>query len=615
MPELKVLSQPDNRTISVARQPLQQPKITVAPPQQQQQLKVASAPPPQELKVSSAPIGQGQITQINDQPYTPKMNLAEFGQKIKQKYPEYADISDEELGRATLEKYPEYADRVDTPVVPEAPVEADRSKGFFGRLGDDIKQRYENVKDSSKLVDEGKQGNLGFGFQLAGQLAGAVGDVVGEGITSAYRTVTPDKIQEGVALAGDELGKSEIVQKGFGAYEKFKEKNPALAKNLEAAGNIASVIPVGKGAGLAATALERVAPKTALRIASLAEKTAARFAPKIVDDALENAIEVTRPILKVGEKEAALAGGQGYIEKGIVKIKENASDIRIAESVKDIVTKNANPVDNLNSVKEGIRAISESVGEELTKNNGIFNTNQLKTVLNKAKEGSKVVFGSDKALESAYDAVVTEMIRIVDETPKNLRGLWDARKMFDDVMESKFGKKAFEDATDNARTNAIRDVRRAVNDYIGNRLPEGNQYKATLKRLSNMYDARDRLASIGARMVDQTKVQRFMAAISKNPTIATLAAVGLGGSLMAIISSPIALGALAIGAPFYIGKKLIKPSMVKSVLLKIINKKNMVFQAGERQVILDFINNINIDPAAESEPAVEETEQLNETIE
>lgn len=611
MPELKVLSQPDNRTISVARQPLQQPKITVAPPQQQQQLKVASAPPPQELKVSSAPTGQGQITQINDQPYTPKMNLAEFGQKIKQKYPEYADISDEELGRATLEKYPEYADRVDTPVVPEAPVEADRSKGFFGRLGDDIKQRYENVKESSKLVDEGKQGNLGFGFQLAGQLAGAVGDVVGEGITSAYRTVAPRAVEDAVARAGDEIGQSEIVQKGFGAYEKFKEKNPALAKNLEAAGNIASIIPVGKGAGLAASALERVAPKTALRIASLAEKGAARFAPRALDEALENAIEVTRPILKEGERKAALNAGQGYVEKGIVKIKENAKDIEIADSVKDIVTKNANPIENLNSVKEGIRAISESVGEELTRNNGIFNSSQLRTVLNKAKEGSKVVFGTDKSLESAYDAVVTEMMRIVDETPKNLRGLWDARKMFDKVIEEKFGKKVFEDATDNARTNAIRDVRRAVNNYIADRLPEGNQYKATLKRLNNMYDAKDRLAAIGSKMVNQTKVQRFMAAISKNPTIATLAAVGIGSSLMSIISSPLALGALAIGAPFYIGKKLITPSRVRSTLLKILNNKNMIFQAGERQVILDFMNSINVDPAAEES----DTEQLNETIE
>lgn len=614
MPELKVISQPDNRTISVARQPLQQPKITVAPPQQQAPLRVAPAPPPQKLEVRSAPADQPEITQINGQPYTPKMDLAAFGRKIKEKYPEYADISDEELGRATLEKYPEYADRVVTPsAAPEQAPPPDRSKGFFGRLGDDIKQRYENVKESSKLVDEGKQGNLGFGFQLAGQIAGGVGDVIGEGITSAYRTVAPRAVEDAVARAGDEIGQSEVVQGAFKKYEGFKENHPALAKNLEAAGNIASIIPVGKGAGLAATALERVAPKTALRIGALAEKGAARLAPRLADEALENAIEVTRPILKVGEKEAALAGGQGFVEKGIVKIKENARDIQIAESVKDIVTKNANPVENLNSVKEGIRAISESVGEELTRNNGIFNSNQLKSVLNKAKEGSKVVFGSDKSLESAYDAVVTEMMRIVDESPKNLRGLWDARKLFDDVMESKFGKKAFEDATDNARTNAIRDVRRAVNDYIANRLPEGNQYKQTLRRLSNMYDARDRLAAIGARMVDQTKVQRLMAVISKNPTIATLAAVGLGGSLMAILSSPIALGALAIGAPFYIGKKLIKPSMVKSTLLKILNRKNAVFQAGERQVILDFLNNINIDPAAESEPEAEEqTDQLIE---
>ncbi len=41
------------------------------------------------------------------------MNAAEFGQKIKQQHPEYADIPDAELGSKVLAKYPQYSDMVD----------------------------------------------------------------------------------------------------------------------------------------------------------------------------------------------------------------------------------------------------------------------------------------------------------------------------------------------------------------------------------------------------------------------------------------------------------------------------------------------------------------------
>jgi len=40
------------------------------------------------------------------------MTIEEFGQKIKMKYPQYADLSDKEIGGKMLQKYPEYQDMV-----------------------------------------------------------------------------------------------------------------------------------------------------------------------------------------------------------------------------------------------------------------------------------------------------------------------------------------------------------------------------------------------------------------------------------------------------------------------------------------------------------------------
>lgn len=43
-----------------------------------------------------------------------KKSLSEFGETIKTKYPQYADMDSTELGKKMLEKYPQYSDMVDT---------------------------------------------------------------------------------------------------------------------------------------------------------------------------------------------------------------------------------------------------------------------------------------------------------------------------------------------------------------------------------------------------------------------------------------------------------------------------------------------------------------------
>ena len=48
-----------------------------------------------------------------------KYTLEEFGQLIKDKYPEYADIDNVTLAQKMLEKYPEYSEQVTMDVVEE----------------------------------------------------------------------------------------------------------------------------------------------------------------------------------------------------------------------------------------------------------------------------------------------------------------------------------------------------------------------------------------------------------------------------------------------------------------------------------------------------------------
>ena len=136
MAELKVVNKPANV-----------PTLTLAKPQVQPSLKVTTAQPSQQI----ASVG----TIDNQQPVTQKMSLQQFAQTIKDKYPQYASVDDTELAQKVLAKYPQYQSKVDVPT-PEAPPDTtgDRSKGFFGRLGDDLKKRYSNLQESNQLVKD-----------------------------------------------------------------------------------------------------------------------------------------------------------------------------------------------------------------------------------------------------------------------------------------------------------------------------------------------------------------------------------------------------------------------------------------------------------------------------
>jgi hypothetical protein len=120
---LNVVQAPTQPNLTVTRtpnQPTLSPNVTRTPVQPALPPRVNTEPvqPTLSPTIQNKP-AQPQISSIgtatNQQPYTAKMTLAEFGQTIKQKYPEYADRGDEEIAHATLIKYPQYQETIYTP--------------------------------------------------------------------------------------------------------------------------------------------------------------------------------------------------------------------------------------------------------------------------------------------------------------------------------------------------------------------------------------------------------------------------------------------------------------------------------------------------------------------
>ncbi len=126
MPGLQVLSAPQNQPTlsptvqSAPTQPTLAPRVLSAPTNAPTLApKVVTQPTQPTLNPQVQPPAQGKITSVgtstDQQPYTQKLSLQEFGQLVKQQYPAYEGKDDVQLAQAMLQKYPQYQDRIYTP--------------------------------------------------------------------------------------------------------------------------------------------------------------------------------------------------------------------------------------------------------------------------------------------------------------------------------------------------------------------------------------------------------------------------------------------------------------------------------------------------------------------
>lgn len=130
---------------------------------------------------------------------------------------------------------------------------AKKAGGFFQRLGESMKKRSSNVQNDIGEYASGRISKPEYYVRGAGQLAGAVGDVVGETIATGAKAgfnALPEGFQSKVK---SEVKNSPIIQGiAYGAgkvaqgWNRFEESNPRTAAVVGAVGNIASVVPAAK---------------------------------------------------------------------------------------------------------------------------------------------------------------------------------------------------------------------------------------------------------------------------------------------------------------------------------------------------------------------------------
>lgn len=400
----------------------------------------------------------------------------------------------------------------------------------LSKRGSNIVSEIKRGGESYQKSIEGKENPLMSGLKLfetglrtVGQVAGGVGDIIAGGI----KTVTPEPIKKqfveswGKTFENDETA-SQLADK----YAEFTQKYPEATKDFEAVLNIATLPLASKGSALAKQGLQDLKTGVSESFEAGLKKEAGQAFQKTFDQT----VDIISPKLsKEAEMMALKRGSTGVSEGGVMtkgKIKPDNRTMSIAEASDGIVNPKNSPVQNIDALNSKVGEINEGVKQMVYENKAPFNTNQLRTKLSKAKEESRVIFGSDKTLESQYDAIIDEFIKQVKG--KDTKGLLDARQTFDQVIEQKFPGLLSSPAGDVVRRNAILDTRRAANEYISELLPKNNPYKASLLTEHRLLQAVENIAekNVG-KVINQSDIT---ALIKRHPSLRWLL-LTMGGGL------------------------------------------------------------------------------------
>jgi hypothetical protein len=111
--------------------------------------------------------------------------------------------------------------------------------------------------------------------------------------------------------------------------------------------------------------------------------------------------------------------------------------------------------------------------------------------------------------------------------------LWEARKELDGILEEQFGRGVFDPEKYSVFQRAVSDMRRATNEFIN----EGTDdvFKANMRQLSDMFEARTRIAVDNYRLANSNAFSRCMA---ENPgKTKTIELILGGGAAVGVINA------------------------------------------------------------------------------
>lgn len=422
------------------------------------------------------------------------LTFEQLGQRVKQTHPEYNDLSDYEVGSRVVSKYPQYRDMVETPNVPQETQNPGVISRFFTgikdtvpKLGNELLQRGRNIVSAFKSgtqyePDKGIVGNAVQGgltpLHVAGQVAGAVGDVIGAGAGIAYKTAvsepTQQKIQGHVLdILNTPEGQTGLnaLKQGMDYYQRFKEANPETAKSLEDVLNIATVAPGVKVAKEGVREVKNIA-NDAIDLTARITKRGEDAIGKAIDSGIEKGVRPSVVGKKTAQQMESYKQSARTAVLAITKNKNNLSFLNDAgESIKGAVPTSLKEfADSVEQTKKTIFKKYDSLAKKAGESGGKVELS------NVADELRKV--GQDNVLKDLYPDVVSYAEKRAESLSKrasySTEEAQTAIKHLNESLQAFYRNPTFESAS-KAQIDAMiaNNIRTSLDNVVTNATGEG----------------------------------------------------------------------------------------------------------------------------------------------
>lgn len=239
--------------------------------------------------------------------------------------------------------------------------------GFVDRVKADMGKRIDMYETIDAARASGEIGPAQSAFQKIGKVGvGAINDVVGEGIASGYRglmSLAPENVKRGEKALGEAV--APVANKVSEAYGGFSQEYPNAARNIEAAANIASFIPI---ANAARPVFEKTGEATLKAANALDTKLGQIGTKKVRPINSEQMREIGGNLFQESERLGGVINPQaasGFIDDivGKTKPKTNWEQAAKVKSEVDDIVGNLSQLRGQPMSLEAARGLDERIGE------------------------------------------------------------------------------------------------------------------------------------------------------------------------------------------------------------------------------------------------------------
>jgi len=343
---------------------------------------------------------------------------------------------------------------------------SNQPQGFQQNINADFTQRGQNLNESINRAAAGKESIIGATSSAIGQGAGAIGDVIFEGLNS----ITGGLLKKAASAVGQTAPVQAVTQK----VNDWSQKHPEAADELGAIINVGSLYLGAKGAqSFGENALSKASDIVGgVRNAATSD---------------ESIWEAIKPKITPGKIGEAVGSGDITMQGGKVT---QVIDKPLVDAVSPYISDPTNPVKVVEGLKNGIATEAQALETAVGDTGGTWSVNNVKGLVDEVKippaiktvEGTKAVADIKTFLE---ETAATQ--------PKTAAGALRLAKDFRLNVNDVLPANVWEANTSMGKY--IRAINQALNDFASSHIPEGTvtatgkTFEESLATQSKLFDA------------------------------------------------------------------------------------------------------------------------------